>query len=116
MTWEQLVLPVLLVLALLVRRLRMRKRTDEKAQGDEVEPASVPVAMNMRVPIRESRRPSEAPRIVRSATDPSPAGRRWQPRVAANPRDMRRGIVLMAVLGPCRGREAWSVRGELDRG
>jgi len=113
MTWEQLVLPVLLVLALLVRRLRMRKRTDEEAQGDEVEPASVPVAMNTRVPIRESRRPSEAPRIVRSATDPSPAARRWQPQVAANPQDMRRGIVLMAVLGPCRGREPWSVSGEL---
>ncbi len=118
MTWEQLVVPVLLVLALLVRRLRMRKRTDEGAQGDEVEPASVPVAMNTRVPIRESRRPSETPHRVRSATDPSPApaARRWEPQVAANPQDMRRGIVLMAVLGPCRGLEPWSVSGELDRG
>lgn len=116
MTWEQLVLPVLLVLVLLVRRLRMRKGTDEEAQGDEVEPASVPVAMDTRVPIREPRRLGEVPRRVRLATDPSPAGRRWQPRVAVNLRDMRRGIVLMAVLGPCRGREAWSARGELDRG
>ncbi|MBK9305713.1 MAG: hypothetical protein IPM58_01150 [Nitrospira sp.] len=116
MTWEQLVLPVLLVLALLVRRLRMRKGTDEEAQGDGVEPASVPVAMDTRVPIRGSRRLSEAPRVVRLATDASPAARRWQPRVTATARDMRRGIVLMAVLGPCRGREPCPVSGELDRG
>lgn len=116
MTWEQLVVPVLLVLALLVRRLRMRKRTDEEAQGDEGEPASVPVAMNTRVPIRESRRPSETPHRVRLATEASPAARRWQPRVAVSSRDMRRGIVLMAVLGPCRGLEPWSVSSGLDRG
>ena len=116
MTWEQLVIPVLLVLALLVQRMRMRNGTVEEAQGDEAETASVPVAMKKRVPIRGSRRPSEAPRIVRPATDASPAARRWQPRVTATARDMRRGIVLMAVLGPCRGREPCSVSGELDRG
>jgi hypothetical protein len=116
MTWEQLVIPVLLVLALLVHRMRMRKGTVEEAQGDEVEAASVPVAMKKRVPIRESRRPSEAPRIVRPTTDARPAARRWQPQVAATAQDMRRGIVLMAVLGPCRGLKPCSVSYELDRG
>ncbi len=116
MTWEQLVIPVLLVLALLVHRMRMRKGIVEEAQGDEAEATSVPVAMKKRVPIRESRRPSEAPRIVRSATDASPAARRRQPQVAATARDMRRGIMLMAVLGPCRGLEPYSISYELDRG
>ena len=116
MTWEQLVIPVLLVLALVAQRMRMRKGTVEEAQGDEAEATSVPVAMKKRVPIRESRGPSEAPRIVRPATDAGPAARRWQPQVVATARDMRRGIVLMAVLGPCRGLEPCSVRRELDRG
>jgi hypothetical protein len=76
MTWEQLVIPVLLVLALLVQHVRMRKGTVEETQGDEAEAASVPVEMKKQVPIRESRRPSEAPRIVRSATGTRPAVRR----------------------------------------
>ena len=116
MTWEQLVVPVLLVLALVAQLMRMRKGTVEETQGDEAEAANVPVAMKKRVPIRELRRPSEAPRLVRSATGTRPAVRRWQPQVAATARDMRRGIVLMAVLGPCRGLEPYSVGGELDRG
>lgn len=116
MTWEQLVIPVLLVLALLAQRMRMRNGTVEEAEGNEPKMASVPVATKKRVPIRESRRPREAPRVVRSATDASPAARRWQPQVVATARDMRRGIVLMAVLGPCRGFQPCSVSGELDRG
>lgn len=116
MTWEQLVIPVLLVLALLVKHMRMRKGTVEETQGDGAEAASVPVAMKKRVPIREPRRPSEAPRIVRPATGTRLALRRWQPQVAATARDMRGGIVLMAVLGPCRGLEPCSVGGELSRG
>lgn len=115
MTWEQLVIPVLLVLALLAQRLRMRRGTVEEAQGNEPKMASVPVATKQRVPIRASRRPREAPRVVRSATDASPAARRWQPQVAATARDMRRGIVLMAVLGLCRGLQPSSGSGELDR-
>jgi hypothetical protein len=116
MTWEQLVIPVLLVLALLAQRMRMRNGSVEEAQGNEPKMTSVPVATKQRVPIRESRRPREAPRVVRSATDASPAARRWQPQVVATARDMRRGIVLMAVLGPCRGLQPCSVSGELDRG
>lgn len=108
--------PVLLVLAWLVQRMRMRQRSVEEAQGNESEMASVPVATKKRVPIRGSRRPSEASRIVRPTTDASPAARRWQPRVTATARDMRRGIVLMAVIGPCRGFQPCSVSGELDRG
>lgn len=116
MTWEQLVIPVLVVLALLAQRLRRRKETVEESQGDEAETARVPVATNKRVPIRELPGPSEAPRIVRPATDARSAVRRWQPRVAATAQAMRRGIVLMAVLGPCRGLEPRSGRGELERG
>lgn len=116
MTWEQLVIPVLLVLALLAQRMRMRKRTVEAAQGEEVEATSVPAVMKKRVPIRESRGSSEAPRIVRPAAGARHAARRWQPQVKATARDMRRGIVLMAVLGPCRGREPYSVNSVLDRG
>jgi len=116
MTWEQLVIPVLLVLALLAQRMRMKKGALEEAQGNEPKMASVPAVMKKRVPIRESRRPSEVPRVVRSATDASPAARRWQPQVVATARDMRRGIVLMAVLGPCRGLQPCSDSGELDRG
>jgi hypothetical protein len=105
MTWEQLVIPVLLLLVLLVQRLRMRKGTVEEAQGDEAKATRVPVAMKKQVPVRDSRKPSEAPRIVQPATGASPAAPRWQPRVSATARYMRRGIVLMTVLGPCRGLE-----------
>jgi hypothetical protein len=116
MTWEQLVIPVLLVLALLVQRMRMRNGAVEEAQGNEPKMASVPVATTKRVPIRESRRPSEALRVVRSPTDASPATRRRQPQVVATARDMRRGIVLMAVVGPCRGLQPSSVSCEVDKG
>lgn len=105
MTWEQLVIPVLLVLTLLVQLMRMLKGTVEEAQGDEAETASVPVAMKRRVPIRELRGPSEAPRVVRPAMEAVPATRRGRARITANSRAMRRGIMLMAVLGPCRALE-----------
>ena len=42
MTWEQLMIPVLLVLALLVQRMRIRKGTVEEAQGDEAERRAFP--------------------------------------------------------------------------
>jgi len=112
MTWEQLVIPVLLVLALLVQLMRMLKGTVEEAQGDETEATGIPVAMKRRVPIRELRGPSEAPRVVRPAMEAVPATRRGRAHITANARAMRRGIVLMAVLGPCRGVERSAPPGE----
>jgi len=105
MTWEQLVIPVLLVLALLVQVMRMLKGTIEEAQGDETRATGIPAAMKRRVPIRDLRGPREAPRVERPAVEAFPTVLRQRPRIAADARAMRRGIVLMAVLGPCRGLE-----------
>lgn len=117
MTWEQLVIAVLLILALMVQLMRVLKGTVEEEQGDEAEGASIPMAMKRRVPIRESRGPSEESLVARPAMEEFPATRRRWPRIAADAWDMRRGIVLMTVLGPCRGLEPYPVsRLGLERG
>ncbi|CAE6740424.1 hypothetical protein [Nitrospira defluvii] len=105
MTPEQWVIAMLLVLALLVEFIRRLKGTVEEAHGDEAEVVSIPVAMKKRIPIRALRGPIELPRVVRPAMEADPAARRERPRITANARAMRRGIVFMAVLGPCRGLE-----------
>lgn len=113
MTWEQLVIPVLLVLALLVQLMRMLQGTVGEAQGDETEAAGIPVAITRAVPIRELRGPSEAPRVVRPAVEAVPATRRGRPCLRLSSiQEARRGIVLMAVLGPCRGLERSTPPGE----
>ncbi|HEU4505720.1 MAG TPA: hypothetical protein VFR79_12860 [Nitrospira sp.] len=116
MTWEQLVVPVLVVLALLVQLMRMLKGTVEETQGEEVEATSIPVAMKRRVPVRKSRGLRETPRTERPAMEAFPAARRRQLLIAATAPDMRRGIILMTVLGPCRGLEPSPVSRALDRG
>ena len=105
MTWEPLVIPVLLVLALLVQLLRAIKGTVEEAQGGEPEAIASPVAITKEAPIRESRGPGAEPHNKRPAMERFPTVRRRRPRIAADVQAMRRGIVLMAVLGPCRGLE-----------
>ena len=113
MTWEQLVVPVLLVLALLVQLMRVLKGTVEEAQGNEAEAASIHLSMTKRVPILESRGPSDEPPVARPAMDAFPATRRRRPRVRLlHMQEARRGIVLMAVLGPCRGLERSAPLGE----
>ena len=117
MTWEQLVIAVLLILALMVQLMRVLKGTVEDEQADEAEAVSMPVAIKRRAPIRESCGPSDEPRVARSAMEEFPATRCRRPRVAADARGMRRGIMLMAVLGPCRGLKPYQVsRLGLDRG
>lgn len=108
MTWEQLVIPVLLVLALLVQLLRALKGAVEEEQGQETEATSIPVTITRGVPIQASRGPSDAPRVKQPAMEAVPATRRGRARITA----MRRGIVLMAVLGPCRGMERSAPPGE----
>ena len=113
MTWEQLVVPVLLVVAMLVQLMRVLKGTVEEAQGDETEAASIPMATKRRVPILESGGPSDEPLVARPAMDAFPATRRRRPRVRlSHMQEARRGIVLMAVLGPCRGLERSAPPGE----
>jgi len=112
MTGEQLVVVVLVFLALLVQLVRALKGTVEEEQSDEAEATSIPVTIKRTASLRESRRPTEEPRIVRPAMETFPTVRRRQPRIVAQAWAMRRGIVLMAVLGPCRGLERSTPPGE----
>lgn len=105
MTWEVAIVIALLVLSLIVPLGRALVRAAEEARRAEPEP-------------RLHRLPPTRVDLDRTATRRRPAGpravpanravtARMRPRpwVIANPMAMRRGIVLMTVLGPCRGLE-----------
>jgi len=98
--------PLLLVLSLLVPLLCVLKGTVEEVQCGETEAVSMPVAMKRGVTIRESHGPSDATSVARSAMEEYSATRRRRLRVCqSHMQEARRGSVLMAVLGPCRGLE-----------
>lgn len=133
---EQLLLPALIVLAalldLLVRWAKRKVRKDQPEEVAHVEAETVllehedaatelPEAAPVEVPpepvavlVRAPRiQPPPAPRLARQAS-PSPPptlpartrrrkrGRGW----LKHPLDARHGIVLMTILGPCRGWQA----------
>jgi hypothetical protein len=79
-----------------------RERTAEVPP--DLDPARVPVPPAPRVRSGQGATPPVVPRISppRSPTR-SPQGRRLHRRI--DPREARRGVVLMTILGPCRGAE-----------
>lgn len=106
MTWEQLVVPLLLAFALLVQFMRLLKGRVEEQEGEAAEAAGIPESMKRRVSIRESRGPGVQKLAALPAKKELPAVRRRRLRVVANVKDARRGIVLMTILGPCRASDA----------
>lgn len=104
-----------LVLPMLRRATGRAQGVHEGEDGEQAEGLSPAVSVERLVmPAKKAgpRRPQD--RHHRSGPALTPVHRRDVQRVT--PREARRGVVLMAVLGPCRGREPWSVSGELDRG
>jgi hypothetical protein len=110
MSVERLLVVALFLLAVLVQLLyrRVVERAHEQEKGRSAaagrEPALRPPAAPAPVPPRPAPVPAggargrqPAPPERQAAAPPRP--RRW------TRRDLRRGIVLVAVLGPCRGLE-----------
>lgn len=106
---EQLFLLVLVLLAVFAQFLapRLRQRWEElarRAGSAEAPGPRVKVALQAprpRARVAEPLAPSHSRRTRRS---PAPGPRR--PRALGSLADVRRGIVLMTILGPCRALEA----------
>jgi len=119
---EQLILLALFVLVPLVNLLArwVRRRTEPGERPPEEakqEPEPVPFRLPPRilVPTPVEPRRVEPPRPA--APTPPPGLRRRGPMLQlSGPADVRRAVMLMAVLGPCRGLESPGAEGErLDR-
>ena len=122
---EQLFILALIVLATLIdlfaRWLRRKQGKDQPAQVDE-EPVFVEAddrERRARTRVEPELPPMMQPSVRASIVPSPPAQRSTQPRTMVRPRrrdrarrwlthpvDARRGIVLMAILGPCRGVDA----------
>jgi hypothetical protein len=101
-----LLLFVFLLLSMLVERLKRRQRQASR----EVKPTVPPVPMRAPMPVPPrtvgSRRPRAEPRVTPLPMGAAPRVR--SPRAYAyvrNQCEVRRGIVLMTILGPCRALE-----------
>lgn len=105
MTLKELLPWALVVLLYLLfsfwRGRRVERRTPQYFEPEAPEP---PARVRPRPPIRpvESPLPREAP--LPASTPPAPVRRVGRSRLGSLP-EVRRGIVLMTVLGPCRARD-----------
>lgn len=79
------------------RKVRPRDRGEDISVVEEDEPPLKSAQAAARDKVVPPRLPSRSPAAAKVSRAPHPAGRRMNPAVA------RRGVVLMAVLGPCRG-------------
>ena len=115
MTWEQLVVPVLLVLALVAQLMRVWKQRGFEQKEEEADREVITrIQDSKRIPVREPRGSSEQPDLTRPATEALTTRRPHISRMfrmEANPHTMRRGIILMAILEPCRGVNPFVFRG-----
>jgi len=110
MMLEQILIVLLLfgflLISVLVEWLKRRQRQVSREVKPAVPPA--PVRAPMPVPPRAvgALQPRVEPRGAPLPMDASPRGRSPRGRVyVGNRREVRRGIVLMTILGPCRALE-----------
>jgi hypothetical protein len=124
LTIEQILLLLLFLLAALFNlfvQWRRQRAQQRQRSGSRLEAPAGPV--DERRPVEPVRRPPIAapPRTRRDAARPvegaqrppvaapapprPAASRRTRPRRIGTPRELRRAVVLMAVLGPCRAEE-----------
>lgn len=114
---ESLLLLALFLLLPLIEQLVKfaRRRVEAAAPGSGQSPAPIPdlppaIAETGRRQLRATARPSpplSAPRQDSPATVPPPARRRRRARQwLHSPAGLRRAVVLMTILGPCRALEA----------
>jgi len=114
-TWGELALAVLLITALVAQLARVWKQRGFEPKEEEVDrEVSTFFQESRRIPLREPRGLSEQPGLAGPATDAFTARRPHISRafpMDVNTRTMRRGIILMTILEPCRGVNPFVFRG-----
>ncbi|MDH5740561.1 MAG: hypothetical protein OEY77_09580, partial [Nitrospira sp.] len=104
MTWEQLVVPVLLVLALVAQLMRVWKQRGFEQKEEEADREVITrLQESKRTPVREPHGSSEQPDLTRPATEALTTRCLRTSHIDLNTRSMRRGIIMMTILEPCRG-------------
>jgi hypothetical protein len=112
MTWEHLVIPVLLLLAMLAQRMRVWKQRGFEQKEEEVDREAITrLQESQRIPVRKPRGSSEQSDLARPATEAFTTRRLRTSHIDLNTRSMRRGIILMTILEPCRGVNPFEFRG-----
>lgn len=112
MNWGELALAVLLITALVAQLVRVWKQRGFE-QKEERADREVSTSFQARkpIPIREPRGPSEQPGPARPVTEAFTARHPRISHIDVNTRSMRRGIILMTILEPCRGVNPFVFRG-----
>jgi hypothetical protein len=110
MTREQLLILLVLAFVLLINfaaRVLRRWVTGKAPRRMEPEASqSPPRGPRLPLPVAQPRRVREGPQGTLSPVAVAPYVARWRPRSRlGSPREVRRGIVLMTILGPCRALE-----------
>ncbi len=107
MSWGTLAFTVLLITALVAQLARVWKQRGFESREEEADrKVNTLLQESQRIPVREPGVPSEQPSQARPATEVFTARRPHISRMfrmEANPHTMRRGIILMTILEPCRG-------------
>lgn len=104
MEWGALALAMLLITALVAQLVRVWKQGGFEPKKEEaVLEGDIPSQKRKRVPIQEPRGRKEGSGQARPARDAFTARRPPTFRIDTHARNMRRGIVLMTILEPCRG-------------
>ncbi|MDR4465202.1 MAG: hypothetical protein MRJ66_13130 [Nitrospira sp.] len=116
MEWEGLVLALLLITALVVQFVRALKQrkvepTEKESDGD----VNTVRYESKRIPVRKAQGPGEQPGSARRIRNALAARRSRTSHIDVDTRSMRRGIVLMTILDPCRGVNPYVFRGEVKK-
>ncbi|MDH4088116.1 MAG: hypothetical protein OEV71_10630 [Nitrospira sp.] len=104
MSGEELVLAVLLIMAVVAQFVRVWKQRGFEPKEEEADRVvNILLQESKRIPVREPGGLTQQPGLARPATEAFSARRPPTFRIDANARTMRHGIILMTILGPCRG-------------
>jgi hypothetical protein len=104
MEWGELALAVLLITALVAQFVRVWKQGGFEPREEEADRGvNTLLQESTRIPVREPGGPTEQPGLAQPATDAFTTRRPRTSHIDVNTRSMRRGIILMTILEPCRG-------------
>jgi len=104
MSWGELAFVVFLITALVAQLVRVWKQRGFEPKEEEADREVITLLQESKpIPVREPRGPSEQPGLARPVTEAYTARRLRILYMDANTRTMRRGIILMTILEPCRG-------------
>jgi len=103
MSWGELTFAVLLLAAMAAQLVRVWKQREFEPREEEADREVSILQESKRIPVREPGGPSEQPGLARPATDAFTTRRPRTSHIDVNTRSMRRGVILMTILEPCRG-------------